>query len=173
MNRTTPLRRTPLRAMSEQREQKLRDAGLVPVTTFRPRTNWQGLNRKPMKATRRSASDQPDPSVIEVVTDRDNASCVACGFGVSGIRGVDYSYHHRKRRSQGGENTPPTLILACGHGTAGCHGLIHARPEWARGHGWLVRHNDDPATVPMDHAAYGGQVLLTLDGRAVPIGIAA
>jgi hypothetical protein len=43
--------------------------------------------------------------------------CVICGV-------VDFSVHHVLKRSQGGDDVRENLVALCGHGTAGCHGLV-------------------------------------------------
>lgn len=35
-------------------------------------------------------------------------------------------------------NLPGNLLLLCGSGTTGCHGLVHARPLEARDEGFIV-----------------------------------
>lgn len=103
------------------------------------------LTAKPR--ARKAATDTgPSRKVRALVLARDGFACVRCGRSVIGIRA---SVHHRKRRSQGGANTPDNLAVMCGTGTTGCHGWVHAHPNWARDAGWLVRSGDDPAQVPM------------------------
>ncbi|GIV03999.1 MAG: hypothetical protein KatS3mg015_2829 [Fimbriimonadales bacterium] len=51
--------------------------------------------------------------------------------------------HHRKRRSQGGDDSPPNVIEI----PDWLHELIHSEPEWAYRNGLLVRSHEDPAEV--------------------------
>lgn len=166
LNRTKSMSRgAGLRPVSAARLAELAKEGIRPYSTFRPRADWKGLDRKPTRS-RSKPLDNPDPHTVDIVLERDNHSCVVDGRGITGVRGVDWAIHHRKRRSQGGDHSPANLVTVCQlH-----HGYIHDRPEWARGHGWLLRGTDDAATVLMDHAAYDWPVLLTLDGRAVRFG---
>ncbi len=108
----------------------------------------------------------PDRTTVDAVLERDQHSCIVCGLGLCGERGLDWSIHHRKRRSQGGDNSPANLISVCGHGTAGCHGAIHATPGWARDFGgWLVKGSEDPARVRVLVEAGSHWVYLTADAR--------
>jgi len=130
-----------------------------PVHTSR--TDVAKVDRKP--ARRRYTG--PDANTVDAILERDQHSCVVCGFGLVGVRGVDWSIHHRLRRSQGLDNSAPNLISVCGNGTQGCHGAIHARPKWAREFGgWLLRSTDDPATFPVLVERGVRRVLLTVDG---------
>ena len=43
--------------------------------------------------------------------------------------------HHKKRRSQGGSDSPDNLLALC----ESCHNWIHANPEESFRRGWLVR----------------------------------
>lgn len=68
--------------------------------------------------------------------------CAVCGaFAHNG--------HHRKLRSQGGDEKHWNIIRLCGSGTTGCHGLVHAHPELAYECGLLVHSWDDPREVDM------------------------
>jgi hypothetical protein len=99
------------------------------------------------RALRSALGDtSPAAKVQAIVVGRDSYSCVRCGRSVIGIRA---SVHHRKRRSQGGANTPDNLITLCGSEVTGCHGFVHAHPAESLGAGWLVRSTADPALVPV------------------------
>jgi hypothetical protein len=50
--------------------------------------------------------------------------CVACG--VTG----PLNAHHVLSRARGGDDVPENLLLVCGSGTTGCHGMFHAG-SWA------------------------------------------
>lgn len=66
-----------------------------------------------------------------------NEHCARCGKPAGHI-------HHRKRRSQGGDNSPANLVPLC----VLCHDWVHRNPEQAYREGWLVRSWQDPAEVP-------------------------
>jgi hypothetical protein len=166
----TLTRKTPLRAMkplanvSKKRQALLDAAGIRSTSTLAPAS----LVRKPTMRTAatkstRTAGD-PTPETVALVLERDADSCVRCGCGVHGVRGVDWSIHHRRLRSQGGGHDAPNLITLCGNGVAGCHGFAHAHPRKARIEGgWILRRADDPAGYPVAHARLG-LVFLTADG---------
>lgn len=61
----------------------------------------------------------------------------------------DHSFHHRKLRSQGGEDAPENLVLLTGSGTTGEHGWVHAHPIAAELVGLIVPPGIDPATWPI------------------------
>ena len=68
------------------------------------------------------------------------------------------SRHHRRMRSHPwpGLHEPSNLILVCGSGTTGCHGLIHSHPQFAYAQGWLLHSwEDQPAAVPINTFAHG------------------
>jgi hypothetical protein len=121
--------------------------GSAPSSTF--------TRRRPALRAGRVSTLQPDRITVDAVLERDQFCCARCGTGLHGERGVDYSVHHRKLRSQGGTNCPSNLISLCGHGSAGCHGLVHGGPTAAREAGWLVSATDDPLLMPIAHALYG------------------
>ena len=74
--------------------------------------------------------------------------CVRCGA-------VSDHAHHRKLRSQGGEDSPENLVRLCFL----CHDWVHSNPAEAYEAGLLVKSWDDPATAPMQ---------LTVTGEEVP-----
>jgi 5-methylcytosine-specific restriction endonuclease McrA len=147
----------PLAPMSDRRRAQLLETGLL------ARGSTFALPRRPALAKKRPADTGPDRNTVDAVLDRDAHCCCRCGGGLHGTRGVDYSLHHRKRRSQGGDNSPANLVSLCGHGTAGCHGWTHAEPELARDVGLLVRRNDNPLATPVAHGLHG-HVFLTVHG---------
>lgn len=106
----------------------------------------------------------PDETTRRLVLRRDGYKCVICGMDLDKcISG--YSIHHRRMRSHPwpGLNWPSNLICLCGSGTTGCHGKVHADPDTAYAHGWLVHAwEDDPATVPIQTSS--GTMYLTKDG---------
>lgn len=96
----------------------------------------------------------PSPQVVDAVCERAGHSCEICLSGVGDRRGIDYSIHHRRPRQMGGtrwsgSNSPSNLMLLCGSGTTGCHGVVESHRSGAVAGGWLVMSRDDPATVPV------------------------
>lgn len=77
-------------------------------------------------------------------------------------------------RAAGDANRPSNLILLCGTATTpgGCHLFAEQRSEEARIAGLWVPSWQDPADVPVLHAAYGPCLLLD-DGSVEPVGRAA
>jgi hypothetical protein len=63
-------------------------------------------------------------------------------------------------------NSPANLVLLCGSGTTGCHFIAESQRGDAYYRGVLVRFNDDPSQVAIDHAVHGW-CWLTDDGEAV------
>lgn len=146
LERRTPLREVSLkRAASSGKPTRLRDTG-------------------PGRATR------------DLVMERDGFCCAFCGRQLlTGPR----SLQHRQARGMGGRpagdaNRPPNLLLLCGSATTpgGCHSWAESRAEEARVAGLWVPSWENPADVPVLHAAYG-PVLLTDDGSVEPAGRAA
>lgn len=89
---------------------------------------------------------------------RSNHACEVCDKGRAS------EVHHRKNRSQGGLWSPENALHVC----TWDHRWITVNPAGARERGWAVRRNQDPATVPAQHARYG-LVLLTADGGWAPV----
>lgn len=73
------------------------------------------------------------------VWERSGYKCEACGLD----RAVHV--HHRKLRSQGGENSADNLL----HVSFRCHDRIHANPEESYVRGLLVKRGGIPALVPV------------------------
>lgn len=96
--------------------------------------------------------------IAEAVLERAGNYCEACGKV-----GSDFALHHRKLRSQGGEDAIENLI-AVHHK---CHNMgtdsIHLNPKRAIENGWIVPSWADPATYPLV-LPNGDSVLLTKDG---------
>ncbi|MCH9274980.1 HNH endonuclease [Bifidobacterium amazonense] len=98
---------------------------------------------------------------------RDSYRCVICGRDLD-AQWSGYSIHHRRLRSHGGVdlNHASNLICLCGSGTTGCHGDVHADPDLAYRHGWLVHAWADP-----HHSLFTrrhGWILLDQDGTWTP-----
>ena len=105
----------------------------------------------------------PDRKTRTLVLERDGYACVCCGRSVIG---QPYSLQHRKRRSQGGGNSPSNLVTVLGTGTTGCHERIDSRrdPE-DEAKGYTVRSWDDPALIPvMVFSEHGSGVTAWLSG---------
>jgi len=66
--------------------------------------------------------------------------------------------HHRKLRSQGGDESAENLLRVC----LECHTRIHAEPAEAYANGWLVKSFQNPAEVPVVPTQ------MTVDGREEP-----
>ena len=87
--------------------------------------------------------------------DRSRGLCEGCGQH----RGTDGVVHHRKLRSQGGQDDPVNLAVL----HDGCHKFAHANPAWAMAHGWIVSGWADPAEAPLLQCAPVAVVCWHLD----------
>lgn len=133
-----------------------RKTPLVAKTGLRRSTPLQQSAESVQPGARKSAPKKaqrqvgPSPEVVDGVLERENYSCIVCGMGLGPEgRGVGWSIHHRLRRSQGVDHTIQNVILACGSGTTGCHGRIHAEPAAARAGGWMLSGWQEPLAVPV------------------------
>lgn len=167
--RRTPMKQGgPVTQMSDKREQRLRDAGtLVPGSTFAAVPPAMRVPRKAKQV--RPAATGPDQHTVDQVLARDHWSCVRCGGGLHGARGVDWSIQHRRARGRGGSsrpdtNAPQNLLSVCGGALTGCHGHIESHRDEARAHGWAVRQSEDPLVKPVVHFLWG-HVFLTAEGK--------
>ena len=114
---------------------------------------------------------------VDAIFERDDDRCAKCGmqwdrdYG----RSVLWSIHHRKARGSGGSKKNPTIgdvsngIIACGHGTIGCHRAIETFRADSMRDGFLVSRNGvrHAWEVPIKHAVHGW-CLLTRDGKWEP-----
>lgn len=108
------------------------------------------------QASRRAAAAGPSLAQKQLVAERAGWCCELCGMPLHNGRAwhETHSFHHRLPRGMGGTSAaasrhdPHQLLLVCGTGTTGCHGLIESQRQLAYGNGWLVRHGQDPANVP-------------------------
>ena len=66
-----------------------------------------------------------------IVRSRSRGFCEITHLGCTGR--ID-QVHHKRRRSQGGDDTPENLLGVC----AKAHELIHANPELSFERGWLL-----------------------------------
>ena len=155
------LRRTKIKQMSDGRRVKLAELGIVyPTSTF--------VSKKTPRTAKRAKDTGPDAATVAAVMERDGGRCVGCGDPVHGQRGVGYSVHHRKLRSQGGDNRLSNLVLLDGSGTTGCHGLAHSEVAQARVSGLLLRSTEHPDQMPVEHSQHGPVYLLD-DGTVRPV----
>jgi hypothetical protein len=53
--------------------------------------------------------------------------------------------HHRKLRSQGGDDSPENILLV----SPELHTFIHANPGLSYARGWLVKSWQEPSEVPV------------------------
>lgn len=54
--------------------------------------------------------------------------------------------HHRKLRSQGGDDSPENILYV----TESFHRWIHANPGISYARGWLVKSWENPAEIPVE-----------------------
>jgi 5-methylcytosine-specific restriction protein A len=92
----------------------------------------------------------PKP-IRHLVRGRDKHACARCGTACPPGTG---SLHHRRPRGAGGSrspltNDPANLVLLCGTGTTGCHGLLESHRTTAYAAGWLLRQWQNPLTEPV------------------------
>jgi hypothetical protein len=115
----------------------------------------------------------PTPDVVDAVLERDQHSCVCCGENLQGIRGRDWSLHHRRGRGMGStrrpeSNLPANLVAVCGTGNTGCHGWLTENPALGREQGLVLRQHEDPTKVPA--ATWYGVALFDNEGGMRLIG---
>lgn len=143
--RRVPLSRIPREPGAPQRR--------APLAAREPET----------RARRTPRNTGPSRKVRELVLARDGHACVCCGRSVIG---QPYSLQHRKRRSQGGGNSPSNLVVVLGTGTTGCHERIDSRRDpHDEAAGYTVRSWQDPAMIPVMIASeYGSGITAWLAG---------
>jgi len=121
---------------------------------------------------------RPHPDTVNMVLARDMNRCARCGDRVRGLRGHDWSVHHRQPAGMGGSkrsdaHDTANLILLCGSGVSKCHGWVESHRTASYDAGWLVHRPTPPADVAVRHAAHDGTVYLTADGGISPVEVAA
>lgn len=113
----------------------------------------------------------PSTETLNLVWERAGRCCERCGAELT--RGAGgYSIHHRRLKGQGGDRRPDTqlaanLLLLCGSGTTGCHGIVHHEQLEARREGFIVSRWADPEQVGVMTGTYGW-VLLDNEGGLEP-----
>lgn len=85
------------------------------------------MKRTPLKSRHRATG--PTPDVVEAALERAQHSCEINGCRLEGMRGHGWSLQHRMPRGRGGTRDPrinrlSNVLVVCGSGTGGCHGLI-------------------------------------------------
>lgn len=117
-----------------------------PMKPGKPMTRTAGIARTARKRTPLRDTG-PSAAVRALVLARDGHACVCCS---GSIVGKPYSLQHRKRRSQGGDNSPSNLITVLGTGTTGCHERIDSRRDPSdEAKGYTVRSFGNPALIPV------------------------
>lgn len=107
-------------------------------------------------------------AVRRQVYERDGHCCARCGR--TGDDSGRASLHHRRARGAGGDKLGVSarmsnLVVLCGSGTTGCHGLIEGNRAESEEDGWIVRRGvTDPANVPV---LWRGEWSLLLDDGTV------
>lgn len=114
-------------------------------------------------------STHPKQSTKTLVARRQRYRCAVCGRDLLDAY-IRHSFHHRHMRSHPypGLHEPQNLILVCGSGTQGCHGRIHANPEWAYRLGYLVHMNDEHPENRQYYDRKQGWLYLNPDGTSTP-----
>jgi hypothetical protein len=98
------------------------------------------LRRTPMRSRRRRPP--LSPVLRREVWERDEGLCQRCAGGVS-LESCEC--HHRKLRSQGGQDTAQNLITLC----SPCHGSVHDQPTRSQRQGFICPSTSDPASWPV------------------------
>lgn len=122
----------------------LQRAAIQRRVTERGNRSGNGLRRQPKPRAPRSlnAYEAEFHAARPGVVDRARGRCQA---GLDGCRGDGQVVHHRKLRSQGGDNSEANLVLLC----TSCHEWAHREVAQAVAIGLIVRGWADPATVSL------------------------
>ena len=98
------------------------------------------------------------------VYERARGACERCGYTLGEV----WECHHRKKRSQGGEDTVTNLVaLHMDCHNAGVPGSVHHSPGRAYSDGFLVWRRFDPREAPL-HLHGERWVVLEPDGTYAP-----
>ena len=92
------------------------------------------------------------------LSERSGCMCEICGSSRA------TNWHHRKNRSQGGNDGLANAMHLCGSGTTGCHGWVTEHPEQAAENGWCLKSYQDPEQVAV---LVRGQLMLLRDDCTV------
>lgn len=96
------------------------------------------------KSKKREAFDEELEAIRPKVLDRADYRCEAQIPEVCiGAWDLGLVVHHRKRRSQGGNNDPINLLVLCNQ----CHLHVHDQPTKSFMNGWLVKSGHDPELI--------------------------
>jgi hypothetical protein len=142
----------------------------TPLERRKPLARGKGLKRsgrvKPRRSTPRrgrltlTGSDRQE--LRHATYDRAGGQCEA-GIAPGCPGRVDrerFEWHHRKLRSQGGDDVPENSLCVC----RSCHEWIHRHPQVAQASGWIV-----PSFAAPEHRAVnlpdGRIVRLTSDNE--------
>lgn len=95
-----------------------------------------------------------------LILTRANHACERCGQPNRGVRGRDWSIHHRRPRGMGGTkrlSTASVGVVLCGSGVTGCHGWVESNRADAIDLGWLVSAlgREHPRDIPIIHITHG------------------
>lgn len=90
----------------------------------------------------------PSRLTLDLVWERAFSRCERCGLWLSRGEG-GYSVHHRRLKSLRLPDTdrPGNLLLLCGDGVSGCHGVVHHNRAEAASEGFIVSRYADPLEV--------------------------
>ncbi|HEX7022621.1 MAG TPA: HNH endonuclease signature motif containing protein [Trueperaceae bacterium] len=98
----------------------------TPLRRYKPLRARTVLRRT--KALKPGRPHRIPQRVADEVTLRASGRCEICGR-------PGLEMHHRRRRAQGGKDSPENLLLLCRE----CHDFIHHNPAWAYERGYLLR----------------------------------
>lgn len=129
-----------------------------------------GMRDRKVRKIKPASDTGPTAAQRRVVHVRANWCCEVCGRSLYLVDvgwHTPHSIHHRRPRAMGGStavdtNLPSNLLLLCGTGTTGCHGLIEADRATALSGGLLVPQGGSPASVVA--LLHRGPTLLADDG---------
>ena len=82
------------------------------------------------------------PSLREAVLERAGGCCDLCAFAIDP---TEWECHHRRLKSQGGQDEIANLVAL--HDA--CHSRLHGDRVMARETGFIVHRPDDPAHTPV------------------------
>lgn len=105
-----------------------------PLRRFKPLRAKSGLKRSPLRPKRRK-----ETAVLKQARKRAQERAEGlCEARWDGCLGRGEHAHHRRLRSQGGDDSVDNLLIVCHR----CHGLIHANPRLAAEKGHIVMGGD-------------------------------